>query len=62
LRFEDGVEEFFIEKILDEHKTRKNSRYLVCWKGYGTEDDLWVPEQELEGTDALAQWKDRSGT
>ncbi|KAJ2927665.1 hypothetical protein H1R20_g9429, partial [Candolleomyces eurysporus] len=62
LKFEDGAEEYFIDWILDEHKTRRHSRYLVRWKGYGAEDDLWIPEQELKGTDALARWKERSGT
>ncbi|KAJ2936382.1 hypothetical protein H1R20_g713, partial [Candolleomyces eurysporus] len=29
LQFEDGTEEFFIDRIVDEHKTRRTSRYLV---------------------------------
>ncbi|RXW14484.1 hypothetical protein EST38_g11370 [Candolleomyces aberdarensis] len=62
LKFDDGSEEYFIEKILDEHKTRRLTRYLVRWKGYGPEDDLWIPEHELEGTDALKSWKERSGS
>ncbi|KAJ2929564.1 hypothetical protein H1R20_g7532, partial [Candolleomyces eurysporus] len=62
LKFDDGTEEYFIEKIIDEHRTRRMSRYLVRWKGYGPEDDLWIPEEELEGTDALKRWKERSGT
>ncbi|KAJ2924258.1 hypothetical protein H1R20_g12843, partial [Candolleomyces eurysporus] len=62
LKFEDGTEEYFIDRIMDEHQTRRHSRYLVRWKGYGPEDDLWIPEHELEGTDALARWKERSGS
>jgi hypothetical protein len=62
LKFEDGSEEYFIDKIIDEHKTRRITRYLVRWKGYGPEDDLWIPEHELEGTDALARWKERLGS
>ncbi|KAJ2921319.1 hypothetical protein H1R20_g15775, partial [Candolleomyces eurysporus] len=62
LKFVDGEEEFFIDRILDEHKTRRASRYLVRWKGYGQEDDMWLPEKELEGTIALDRWKDRNGS
>ncbi|KAJ2912750.1 hypothetical protein MD484_g7661, partial [Candolleomyces efflorescens] len=62
LTFEDGTEEYFIERILDEHKTRRGSRFLVRWEGYGEEDDLWIQESELEGTDALRRWKDGTGS
>ncbi|KAJ2913860.1 hypothetical protein MD484_g6573, partial [Candolleomyces efflorescens] len=62
LTFEDGTEEYFIDRILDEHKTRRGSRYLVRWEGYGEEDDLWITERELEGTDALRRWKDGLGS
>jgi hypothetical protein len=62
LRFADGPEEFFIDRILDVHKTRRATRFLVRWKGYGQEDDLWLPERELEGTDALRRWKDGQGS
>ena len=55
-------EEFEVSQVLDSGSVRGKLHYLVRWKGYGAEDDLWVPEQELEGTDALARWKDRSGT
>ncbi|KAJ2927408.1 hypothetical protein H1R20_g9685, partial [Candolleomyces eurysporus] len=62
LKFKDGTEEYFIDKIIDEHRMRRHSRFLVRWKGYGPEDDLWIHEHELEGMDALARWKERSGS
>lgn len=39
--------EYEVEKILD-HKEEKSGRiFLVRWQGFGSEDDLWVPEKNL---------------
>jgi len=35
----DGVKEYKVEKILDSQVFRGKLEYLVCWKGYGIEED-----------------------
>ena len=35
----DGIEEYEVEKILDSRIFRRKVEYLVCWKGYGVEED-----------------------
>lgn len=40
-------QEYEVEQIL-QHKTNKNGRkFLVRWKGYNDEHDLWVDEENL---------------
>lgn len=51
-----GAEEWEIEKVLD-HKTRgRGFQYLVRWRGYGPEGDVWMAGSELEDTDALREY------
>ena len=52
----DGLEEFFVEKIIKDAKRGRGWRYLVRWKGYGQEDDSWLPGSELEDCEALDHW------
>ncbi|GLB45013.1 putative retrotransposable element tf2 155 kda protein type 1-like [Lyophyllum shimeji] len=61
---DEGVEEYFVEKIVDERNWGRGKRYLVRWKGYGPEYDLWRPGKEMEDTAALDVWEAqrRSGT
>ena len=47
--YKDGVQEFEVEKILDSQFFRGRLEYLVCWKGYGAADDLWIPAKEATG-------------
>lgn len=56
---EDGVTEYFIDKILDERSRGRGKQYLVQWKGYGAESDLWLPRTELLETEALETWVNR---
>ena len=44
----DDQEEFDVEEILDTRIQRKRREYLVKWKGYGSEDNTWEPEKNLE--------------
>ena len=39
----EGKEEFEVEKILDKRKRYNRAEYLVKWKGYGNEDNFWLP-------------------
>ncbi|XP_038624020.1 chromodomain Y-like protein [Tachyglossus aculeatus] len=37
-----------VKRIVDRRKNKKGKiEYLVRWKGYGSEDDTWEPEQHL---------------
>ena len=35
----DGVEEYTIERIIDQRRRGRGFQYLVRWKGYGAEED-----------------------
>ena len=52
----DGHEEFIIDCILDERRRGRGFQYLVRWRGYGPEDDRWLPHRELEECAALDTW------
>ncbi|KNZ74069.1 Chromobox like protein, partial [Termitomyces sp. J132] len=36
-----------VDQILDSRLVRGQPQYLVCWKGYGPEDDTWEPQKNL---------------
>jgi len=37
----EGVEEWKVEKILNKRKIRGTEKYLVWWKGFTVEHDIW---------------------
>ena len=39
----DSEEEFEVEQILNSRNFRRRLEYLVCWKGYGVEENQWIP-------------------
>ena len=39
---DDGVPEYEVEEILDSRMSGRSFQYLVKWKGYGPEDNMWV--------------------
>ncbi len=49
----DGIEEYKVERILDSQLFRGRIEYLVCWKGYGVEEDEWCPSQDVRGVKQL---------
>ena len=49
----NGVEEQEVEKILDSWMLCGKSEYLVCWKGYGVEEDKWHPVLDVQGSKQL---------
>lgn len=55
-------EKYTIHRILEEQKHGWGIQYLVCWCGYGSEEDRWLPGRELKDCEALDIWsaqKDR---
>jgi chromodomain-containing protein len=55
----NGEREFFIDKIVDEHRRRNQLQYRVRWQGEGPEGDKWLPASELEDCEALNVWQMR---
>jgi hypothetical protein len=51
-----GAEEWEIEKILDRRTRGRGHQYLVRWRGYGPEADVWVPGKELKDTNVLQEY------
>lgn len=51
----DGDEEFEVEEILSHRVNHKRTEYLVRFVGYGPEDDLWLPERNLQNAQAILQ-------
>src|SRR5882724_3520346 len=49
----DGVEEYEVEHILDSRLFRGKLEYLVCWKGYGVEEDECRPVEDVKGSRQL---------
>ena len=39
----NGIKEYEVKKILDSWIFHGKVEYLVCWKGYGIEEDEWQP-------------------
>lgn len=52
----DGLEEYFIDKIVEACRCGRGWRYLVRWVGYRTEEDCWLPGKELADCEALDVW------
>ena len=44
----DGEEEYEVEEILDRQEKRGKTRYLVKWKGYMAEENIWEGLENLK--------------
>jgi len=49
----EGVKEWEVERILNKKKLRGADKYLVRWKGFTAEHDLWEKKEDLENTREL---------
>ena len=49
----NGIKEYEVKKILDSWILRGKVEYLVCWKGYGVEEDEWRPVHDVQGSKQL---------
>lgn len=52
----DGLEEFFVQEIIDSRQCGKGWQYLVRWTGYGPEHDRWLAGSSLDECAALDAW------
>lgn len=53
---DSGDDEFFVEEIIDEKCGRRGMEYLVSFRGYGAEENRWLPRAEIEELEALDRW------
>ncbi|CBF84359.1 uncharacterized protein ANIA_02616 [Aspergillus nidulans FGSC A4] len=57
--FPDDDDRYEVERIVDRkphlvgRKRKPVIKYLVRWKGYGSEDDWWLTKEQLEGAEEL---------
>ena len=49
----EGVEEWEVEKILNKRKIQGVDKYLVHWKEFMAENDIWEKKEDLENTREL---------
>lgn len=49
----DGLEEYFIDKIVDVRSCGHSWQYLICWVGYRLEEDCWLSGTDVADCDAL---------
>lgn len=49
-------DEFEVERILDDKKVRTGRKFLVRWKGFDADHDLWVHEKNLKCPNILKKY------
>ena len=56
----EGVEEWEMERILNKRKIRGVDKYLVQWKRFMAENDIWKRKEDLENArEALEEFEGR---
>jgi hypothetical protein len=55
---EDGVEEFEVEAVLGHRYTGKKLQYLIKFKGYGHEQNEWLPKNHLTCDELVQEYLD----
>ncbi|THG93317.1 hypothetical protein EW026_g7885 [Hermanssonia centrifuga] len=50
---ETGEDQHFVEKILDRRRRGRGWQYLIRWKDFGPEHDLWLPGSRVDNLEAL---------
>ena len=52
---------FVIEKVINHRNNNGTLDYLVKWKGYGLEDNSWVPVEDFDGLAKIQEyWKKKN--
>ncbi|EKM74061.1 hypothetical protein AGABI1DRAFT_18076, partial [Agaricus bisporus var. burnettii JB137-S8] len=50
-------EEYEVEEIRGHRRKGRGIHFLVHWKGYGNEDDSWIPRSSLKNAEeALSEY------
>ena len=52
----EGEREWFVEQVLDRRRRGRGYQYLVRWRGYGPEQDTWLPGRDVANLEALEVW------
>ena len=55
----DGEEEWVVEDILDSKVINRKLRYLVKWKDFGVEHNLWEPWENIHAPNLVAEFHRR---
>ena len=57
------VKEWKVEKNLNKRKIRGVVKYLVYWKGFTVENDIWEKKKDSENTkESVANFKEKHST
>jgi hypothetical protein len=51
-----GEERYKVEEVIDSRMRGRKLQYLVRWKGYGREENLWISEGDLDALDLIADF------
>ena len=55
--------EYEVDRVLDSKRHRGKTLFLIRWKGYSTEDDMWEPKTNLRNAkEALAKFRQKYPT
>jgi len=57
----EGVEEWEVEKILNKKKMREVEKYLIWWKGFTVEGDIWERKENLKNAKELIEEFEQEG-
>ena len=52
----DGLEEYFVDKILDLQQWGCRWQFLIHWSGYSLEHDSWLSVSTLQDCEVLDRW------
>ncbi len=45
-----------MDRILDEKRGQRGKEFLVRYRGYGAEEDRWLPLRDVDELEALDVW------